>query len=137
MSPGALKRGEDPQKTPLFFGNLVYDSGNQSEKAPLELILHFRQPSPPNFRCFVSYLVVMTRKLLHELQDDNKLLALVTSLLSSTTLWRVANKPLTTCQQAGNKQYEHILLASCWNSIIANAIQVCCRFVTTCAFLRV
>ena len=53
---------------------------------PLEL-LHFRQPAPPpNFRCFVSSLVVMTRKLLHELQDDNKLLALVTSLLSSTTL---------------------------------------------------
>ena len=27
--------GEDPQTYPLFFGNLVYDSGNQSEKALL------------------------------------------------------------------------------------------------------
>jgi hypothetical protein len=71
-----------------------------------------------------------------ELQDDNKLLEqLVTSLLNSTTLEQVVNKPLTTCQQARNKQCEHIPLTSCWNSI---AIQVCCRFVTiTCAFLRV
>jgi hypothetical protein len=56
-----------------------------------------------------------------ELQDDNKLLEqLVASLLSSTTF-----KPLTTCQQAGNKQCEHILLTSCWNSIATSLLQVC------------
>ena len=58
---------------------------------------------------------------------------LVTSLLSSTTLQQVVNKPLRTCQQAGNKQCKHILLTSCWNRLL----QVCCRFVTICAFLRV
>jgi hypothetical protein len=61
-----------------------------------------------------------------QLQDDNKLLEqLVTSLLSSTTLQQVVNKPLTTCQQAGNKQCEHILLTSCWNSIATSLLQVC------------
>jgi hypothetical protein len=60
-----------------------------------------------------------------ELQDDNKLLEqLVTSLLSSTTLKQVVNKPLTTCQQAGNKQCEHILLTNCWNSIATNLLHV-------------
>jgi hypothetical protein len=59
-----------------------------------------------------------------ELQDDNKLLEqLVASLLSSTTLQQVVNKPLTTCQQAGNKQCEHILLTSCWNSIVTTCQQ--------------
>jgi hypothetical protein len=53
-------------------------------------------------------------------QDDNKFLEqLVTSLLSSTTLYQlklIVNKPLTTCQQAGNKLCgELILLTSCWN----------------------
>jgi hypothetical protein len=59
-----------------------------------------------------------------ELQDDNKLLEqLVTSVLSSTTLQQVVNKPLTSCQQAGNKQCEHILLTS-WNSIATSLLQV-------------
>jgi hypothetical protein len=58
-----------------------------------------------------------------ELQDDNKLLEqFVTSLLSSATLSPVANKPLTTCQQAENKQCEHILLTNCWNSIAARLL---------------
>ena len=35
------------------------------------------------------------------------------------------NKPLTTCQQAGNKQCEHILLTSCWNTIATSLLQVC------------
>jgi hypothetical protein len=61
-----------------------------------------------------------------ELQDDSKLLEqLVTSLSSSTTFRQVVNKPLTTCQQAGNKQCEHILLTSCWNSIATSLLQVC------------
>jgi hypothetical protein len=63
-----------------------------------------------------------------ELQDDNKLLEqLVTNLLSSTTLWQVVNKSSTTCQQAGNKPCEHILMTSCGNSIIiaTNLLQVC------------
>ena len=42
-----------------------------------------------------------------ELQDDNKLLEqLATSLLSSTTLWQVANKLLTTCQHPVDKLLE-------------------------------
>ena len=48
-----------------------------------------------------------------ELQDDNKLLEQL-----ATTL-------LTICQQAGNKQYEHILLSSYWNSIATSLLQVC------------
>ena len=36
-----------------------------------------------------------------------------------------AIKLVTTCQQAGNKQCEHILLASCWNSIATSLLQVC------------
>ena len=50
---------------------------------------------------------------------------LVTSLLSSTTLLQVVDKPLTTYQQAGNKQCEHILLTSCWNSIATSLLQIC------------
>ena len=57
---------------------------------------------------------------------------LVTSLLSSTTLKQVVNKPLTTCQQAGNKQCEHIPLTSCWNSI--TSLQVCCSLVQLVRF---
>jgi hypothetical protein len=73
-------------------------------------------------------------QLVDKLQDDNKLLEqLVTRLLSSTTLWQVVNKLLNTCQQAWNKQCEHILLTSCWNSIATSLLQ----FVTTCAFLHV
>jgi hypothetical protein len=77
-----------------------------------------------------------------ELQDDNKLLdQLVTSLLSSTTLYiascQQAVKPLTTCQQAGNKQCEHILLTSCWNSIATSLLQVCYNLcVFTCVVFR-
>jgi hypothetical protein len=63
-----------------------------------------------------------------ELQDDNKLLEqLVTSLLNEQP-WHLAvsfNKILTTCQQAGNKQCEHILLTSCWNSIATSLLQLC------------
>ena len=33
--------------------------------------------------------------------------------MTNTSLWQVVNKPLTTCQQAVNKQCEHILLTSC------------------------
>jgi hypothetical protein len=36
---------------------------------------------------------------------------------------QVANKPLTTCQQASNKQCEHILLTSFCNSIAASLLQ--------------
>ena len=50
---------------------------------------------------------------------------LVTSLLNSATFQQVVNKPLTTCKQAGNKQCEHILLTSCWNSIPTSLLQVC------------
>ena len=64
-----------------------------------------------------------------ELQDNT------VSLLSSTTLQQVVNKPLTTCQQAGNKQCEHILLTSCWNSIATSLLQVCYNLcVFTCVF---
>jgi hypothetical protein len=44
----------------------------------------------------------------------------------STSRWQLVN-------QTGNKQCEHILLTSCWNSIATSLLQ----FVTTCAFLRV
>jgi hypothetical protein len=44
------------------------------------------------------------------------------------------NKPLTTCQQAGNKQCEHILMTSCWNSIATSLLQICHNL---CAFLCV
>jgi hypothetical protein len=43
------------------------------------------------------------------------------------------NNLVTTCQQAGNKQCEHILLTSCWNSIATSLLQVCYNlFVFTC-----
>ena len=32
---------------------------------------------------------------------------------------------VATCQQAGNKQCEHILLISCWSSIVTSLLQVC------------
>ena len=32
---------------------------------------------------------------------------------------------MTTCQQVGNKQCEHILLTSCWNGIVTSLLQVC------------
>jgi hypothetical protein len=40
-------------------------------------------------------------------------------------LQQVVNKPLTTCQPAGNKQCEHILLTSCRNSLATSLLQVC------------
>jgi hypothetical protein len=56
-----------------------------------------------------------------ELQDDNKSLEqLVTSLLSSTTLQQVVSAN-----------------TSCWQVVGTALLQVCCRFVTTCAFLHV
>jgi hypothetical protein len=61
-----------------------------------------------------------------ELQDDNKSLEqLVTSLLSSTTLQQVVNKLGTSSANT-----------SCWQVVGTALLQVCCRFVTTCAFLR-
>jgi hypothetical protein len=61
---------------------------------------------------------------------------LVTSLWSSTTLWQVVNKPLTTCQRAEKKQCEHILLTSCWNSIATSLLQVCYNLcVFTCVVM--
>ena len=54
------------------------------------------------------------------MQDDNKLMELTTCNKSVEL-----NKPMTTCQQAGNKQCKHILLTSCWNSIATNLLQVC------------
>jgi hypothetical protein len=65
---------------------------------------------------------------------------LVTSPFSSTTLWQVFNKALTTCQQAGNKQCEHILLISCWNSIATSLLQVCynsCVFTCVVSFIKI
>jgi hypothetical protein len=35
------------------------------------------------------------------------------------------NNLVASCQQAGNKQCEHILLTSCWNSIATRLLQVC------------
>jgi hypothetical protein len=35
------------------------------------------------------------------------------------------NNLVASCQQAGNKQCEHILLTSCWNSITTSLLQVC------------
>jgi hypothetical protein len=35
------------------------------------------------------------------------------------------NNLVANCQQAGNKQCEHILLTSCWNSIATSLLQVC------------
>jgi hypothetical protein len=50
------------------------------------------------------------------------------------------NNLVTSCQQAvqnlSTSLCEHMLLTSCWNSIATSLLQVCCRFVTTCAFLR-
>jgi hypothetical protein len=69
-----------------------------------------------------------------ELQDDNKLLQqLVTSLLTqqpctklSTSRWQLVNKLGTSSANT-----------SCWQVVGTALLQVCCRFVTTCAFLRV
>ena len=72
------------------------------------------------FYQFATRLPLTTCCQVVELQDDNKLLEqLVTSLLSSTILC------MASCQQAGNKQWEHILLTSCWNSIATSLLQVC------------
>jgi hypothetical protein len=72
------------------------------------------------FYQFATRLPLTTCCQVVELQDDNKLLEqLVTCLLSSTTLC------MASCQQAGNKQWEHILLTSCWNSIATSLLQVC------------
>jgi hypothetical protein len=70
-----------------------------------------------------------------ELQDDNKLLEqLVASILSSTTFysklstsrWQLVNKLGTSSAN------------TCWWQVVGTALlQVCCRFVTTCAFLCV
>jgi hypothetical protein len=65
-----------------------------------------------------------------ELQDDNKLLeqlVVVTSLLSSKTSQQVVNKLGTSSANT-----------SCLQVDVGTALlQVCCNFVTTCAFLRV
>jgi hypothetical protein len=64
--------------------------------------------------------------------NNSKLLEpqLVTSLLSQ----QLRNKALTTCEQDGNQQCERILVTS---QVGTALLQICCRFVTTCAFLRV
>jgi hypothetical protein len=41
------------------------------------------------------------------------------------------NNLVASCRQAGNKQCEHILLTSCWNSIATSLLQVCYNL---CAF---
>jgi hypothetical protein len=58
----------------------------------------------------------------------------VATRLSLTTCWQVGttcnksvalNNLVASCQQAGNRQCEHILLTSCWNSIATSLLQVC------------
>jgi hypothetical protein len=52
------------------------------------------------------------------------------------------NNLVASCQQAGNKQCEHIPLTSCWNSIATSLLQVCynlCVFTCVrgfCVFYR-
>jgi hypothetical protein len=55
-----------------------------------------------------------------ESQDDNKLLE---QLVNKSV--ELNNLLASYQQQAGNKQCEHILLASCWNSIATILLQVC------------
>jgi hypothetical protein len=50
---------------------------------------------------------------INELQDDNELLE------------QQAVNNLSTSWDSGNKQCEHILLASCWNSIARSLLEVC------------
>jgi hypothetical protein len=53
--------------------------------------------------------------------------------------WTTCNKSVelknlvASCGKAGNKQCEHILMTSCWNSIATSLL----HFVTTCALLHV
>ena len=48
-----------------------------------------------------------------------------------------SNNLVASCQQAGNKQCEHILLTSCWNSIATSLPQVCYNLcVLTCVMSR-
>jgi hypothetical protein len=51
----------------------------------------------------------------------------VATMLSLTTCNKSVelNNLVVTCQQAGNKQCEHILLTSCWNSIVTSLLEVC------------
>jgi hypothetical protein len=65
----------------------------------------------------------------------------VTTLYISivATCWQVCyksvepNNIVASCQQTGNKQCEHILLTSCWNSIATSLLQLCYNFcIFTC-----
>ena len=80
--------------------------------------------------------------------DINKLvpIKLLTSLLQTccqqpcysivtTTSLQVRQQVATSLsQQAGNKQCEHILLTSCWNSIATSLLRACYNL---CVFMRV
>ena len=73
-----------------------------------------------------------------ELQDDNKLLEqLVTTTCNKSV---ELNNLVASCQQAGNKQCEHILSTSCWNSIATSLLQVCGKcvpvFPSLCMFFQ-
>jgi hypothetical protein len=57
---------------------------------------------------------------------------LLTNLSNCRTITRTTcnksvelNNLVASCQQTGNKQCEHILLTSCWNSIATSLLQVC------------
>ena len=66
-----------------------------------------------------SYYKVVTHNLLTnvDLQDDNK-------LLHGTTCNKSVefNNLVASCQQAGNKKCEHMMLTSCWNSIATSLL---------------
>jgi hypothetical protein len=84
---------------------------------------------------------VVTMLLFHQVVTRLSNCWIVTTCNKSVELWirrtcnksvelnnlvaKVLDKPLTTCQQAGNKQCEHILLTSCWNSIATSLLLVC------------
>ncbi len=56
------------------------------------------------------------------------------SIVTTTSLQVRQQVATSLSQQAGNKQCEHILLTSCWNSIATSLLQACYNL---CVFTRV